>query len=339
MSDALTHHVVGLAGRMGFDRVGVVSGDVAFPEQRYAQWLADHGHAGMAYMADHVELRHRPGKLVEDAKSVLCLAVSYGSNAAWTSDAGIAMFARGRDYHKVLKQRCHRLMDTIRETQPDFVGRAFVDSGPVLERRLAEMSGVGFRGRNGCLITEEYGSYVLLCEIVSNLPLVPTEAPPRTCQGCGQCAMACPTGALQLGGLVDANICRSYLTIEHRDAIDPALWDTMGDCVFGCDVCQSVCPHNQSAGMGDPELSAVSPGLLDISLDRILRWAEDDWDLATRGSTMRRTTHAMFLRNAAIAAGNVGSRDLLEALRALGASHPELAEIVAWATERIERRD
>jgi epoxyqueuosine reductase len=338
MTDALTHHVVGLAERMGFDRAGVVSGAVVFPEDRYADWLANHFHADMTYMADHVDLRHAPGKLVEDARSILCLTVSYGSVSPWESDAGIAMFARGRNYHKVLKQRCHRLMDAIREEHPEFVGRAFVDSGPLLERRLAVQSGVGFRGRNGCLITQEYGSYVLLCEIVCNLPLTPADPPPMSCQNCGQCILACPTGALQQDGRVDARICRSYLTIEHRGEIDPALWPKMGNCVFGCDACQTICPHNQSAGMGDPELAHTSPSLLKISLERILAWSESDWDAATQGTTLRRATHAMFLRNAAIAAGNVGSEALLAPLAQLATDHPELAEITIWAIAQIESR-
>ena len=229
-------------------------------------------------------------------------------------------------------------MDAIRETEPSFEGKAFVDSGPLFERRLAERAGVGFRGLNGCLITQEYGSYVLLCEIVCNLPLTPADPPPMTCQQCGQCQRACPTGAILDRGLIDARLCRSYLTIEHRGEIAPEYWPKMGGCVFGCDVCQQICPHNVGAGMGDPELSATAPSLMKISLARILAWTEADWDAATQGTAVRRATYPMLLRNAAIAAGNVGTPEHIELLRDLAGRCPEFGDIVAWSVAQIEAR-
>ena len=278
----------------------------------------------------------------------------------------IARFAGGRDYHKVLKRACIRLMDAIRSWHVGFEGRAFVDSGPVMERSLAAMAGLGWIGRNGCLIVPGLGSYVLLCEIVCNLPLHADSPMEGSCGRCGQCVKSCPTGALLDDGTVDANRCISCLTIEHRGEIAPEHWPRMGTRVFGCDACQEACPHNQSSAVGavrlrtahgifavpegtsepgfrgqvlrdESTLAAKNPHTLPLA--QVLRWEPGDWDAATQGLSLRRADWAMFLRNAAIAAGNSGDPALLAPLKELRLrAEGDLAflrPLIDWAMSRL----
>ena len=389
--------------------------------RRFLDWLASGSHAGMEYMAVNIDLRLDPSRLLPGAQSVICLAAAYpaGKNGdaslfsipAKVADSGlaenreaslflpsgsgrlIARYAAARDYHKVLKRRCHALMDAIREVEPTFEGRAFVDSAPIMERTLAAMAGLGWIGRNGCLIVEGTGSYVLLCEIVCNLPLVgppsflggvepcnlaadgtsacrdlgSTCPRPLKCMAdCGQCVRACPTAALRGDGTLDARRCISYLTIEHRGEIPREFWPLMGVRLFGCDACQEACPHNKPSEqqqrlhhrdhrdrIGDsketargeehqerrhasahnnsaeahtglrfatawhPASSCFGESVPEPGLTDVLRWREADWDAFTRGRALRRASLAMFLRNAAIATGNSGRRELAAPLEEL----------------------
>ena len=298
----LTEAVKALALEEGFAAVGIASPKADLKADTFARWLEQGFHADMAYMARDVATRHRPTSLVDGARSVICLAVSYAPAEQLTGDAFVARYARGRDYHRACKQRAHRLMDRIRELEPTFEGRAFVDAGPIAERSLAAAAGLGWIGRNGCLIAPGLGSYVVLCEIVCNLSLPADEPVAPQCGDCDKCVQACPTGALHADGLVDARRCCSYLTIEHRGEIDPELQALMGDCVFGCDVCQAVCPENRDVPTGDGELAGPRDVLRDLTVRRVLDWTEADWDTATRGSALRRATYEMWLRNARLVA-------------------------------------
>ena len=264
------------------------------------------------------------------------MAVAYGEGEASSPAALVARYARGRDYHKVLKRKCHRLMDRLRGLDRRFAGRAFVDSAPVMERSLAAASGVGWIGKSGCLYVPGRGSYVLLCEIVSNLPLAADSPAACRCDGCGACAKACPTAAIAGGGLVDARRCISYLTIEHRGDIPRELWALMGTRIFGCDRCQEACPHNRSLPAGDVELAPAGPALGGAGLGEVLRWSREDWDAATRGSACRRAAWEMFLRNAAIAAGNSGDRSLAPALHELRGRGSVAPDLIDWALDRLE---
>jgi len=258
----------------------------------------------MAYMGRNVEKRKAPDQLVGGAASVLSLAVGYapgGDDSAGSLPGYIARFARGRDYHKVLKRWCRELMERVREIAPDFDGRAFVDTAPVMERSLAAAAGLGWIGRNGCLIVEGLGSYVVLCEMISNLPLVPGRPVAPACGECDACIRACPTGALDTGGLVDSRKCLSYLTIEHRgEATEEMRKFNRG--LYGCDLCQEVCPHNCDLPPGDVELTAS--GAAEFDPGDVQAWTVEDWDLATRGRAIRRAKYDMFIRNANTAAGS-----------------------------------
>jgi epoxyqueuosine reductase len=292
----------------------------------------------MRWMARDLARRTSPQRLVPGARSVLCLAVGYAPAGPPAADeALVARYARGRDYHRVLKARCRALVARLRRLDPAFDGRAFVDAGPVMERTLAHLAGLGWIGRNGCLFAPGLGSYVLLCEIVSNLPLVPDAPIPSRCAECDACVRACPTGALVGDGLVDARRCISYLTIEHGGAVPAALWPGMGTGVFGCDACQAACPHNRDVPPGDEALRSGRP-LGGASLAEILAWTDDDWDAATRGRATRRASRAMLLRNAVIAAGNGGDRALAGPLRRLADAGDLPEGLVGWALRRLEAR-
>lgn len=305
-SGEITAVVKKLAMEVGFARVAIASVDAELHAERFRGWLARGYHADMAYMGRNVAKRLAPALLVDGARSVICLAVACAGDDMPGGGAFVARYARGRDYHKVLKKRCRHLMDQIRGIVPEFQGRAFVDSGPVAERALAAAAGLGWIGRNGCLVAPGLGSYILLCEIVCNLALAPDRPIASQCTDCNACVSACPTGAIVEDGMVDCRRCISYLTIENRGEIAADLRPLMGMRVFGCDTCQEACPHNRDLPAGDSDLAAAGPPLGGAGIADILTWGAEDWDRATRGSATRRATHEMLLRNARIAAENAG---------------------------------
>jgi len=335
----LTETIKALALEAGFCGAGVAPAAGVRGERTFREWLEAGCHGEMHYLARGVAGRFRPETLLPGAAAVLCLAVGYAPDglAEGRSDAPfIAPYARGRDYHKVLKKRALGLMDRIRRVAPGFEGRAFVDSAPLAERSLAAAAGLGWIGRNGCLIMPGRGSYVVLCEIVCNLPLTPDAPRVCSCGDCDACVRACPTGACRGDGLIDARRCLSYLSVEHRGRIDGRFWPLWGTVVFGCDRCQSACPHNRCAAPGDEELRRPPPARThQPTLGRMLRWREDDWDAFTRGSAMRRAALRMVLRNAILAAGNSGDASLAGPLRELKRRRGEFAGMIDWALGRL----
>ena len=304
--DSLTTEVKRLAKDCGFAGVGVApvvpvapAGPIEHGEI-FKGWLAAGFHAGMDFMAENVEKRLHPEKLVEGAKCVICLAVSYARYDDDIDDgrAYIARYARGRDYHNLLKKRAIALCDRIREIFPTFVGRCFVDTAPIAERTLAAQSGLGWIGRNGMLIVPGLGNNVNLAEIVCNLPLRPGTPLAESCGDCSACLTACPTDAILQNGTIDCNRCLSYHTIENHGEIPREIREKMGNRIFGCDTCQNICPHARNAPAGDEQLTtAPENSALPLSIEQILNWTHDDWDLATRGSALRRATYEMFIRN------------------------------------------
>jgi len=331
----LTAEVKRLARQAGFARVGIASAGAVPHAERFADWLKRGWHADMAYLRRNVEKRFRPDKLVEGAQSVICLAVSYAPADETSGDAFVARYARGRDYHRLLKNRCRKLTDALRRHAPDFAGRAFVDSAPLAERSLAAAAGVGWIGRNGLLIVPGLGSYVLLCEIVCNLPLAPDQPMESQCGDCTACLRACPTGAIAENSLVDARRCISYLTIEHRGEIPESLREAIGRCVFGCDRCQEACPQNRDVPPGDAELT----GRKRLNLADVFGWTQADFSAAMRGSAMRRAGADALLRNAIIAAGNTGDTAFIGPLQRLVARQVRWKELIGWAIARLGRTE
>jgi epoxyqueuosine reductase len=342
-TDKITADIQAWARQAGFAAVGIASAKASPAADLYHHWL-ELGNAGMMdYLRRNMPQRLRPDVLVPDSKSVICLAVGYAAPGGQKHNPQklIASYAVGRDYHKVLKKRCIALMDRIRQAYPQFAGRAFVDSAPIMERSLAASCSLGSIAHNGCLVVPGLGSYVLLCEIVCNLPLaIDQPAEPaeqsqnKSCNSCGRCLSACPTGAIAADGMIDARRCISYLTIEQSGEIAPELWPTMGTHVFGCDACQDACHLNLALPAGDAELTAREK-IASLQIADILEWTHDDWDEITRGSALRRASYAMFIRNAIIAAGNSADSSLIEPLQALRACQPNCGQLIDWAVGRL----
>ncbi len=243
------------AKSLGFYACGIAKAEFLEDEaDRLRKWLLDGKQAGMAYMENHFDKRTDPRKLFEGARSVIVVLFNYYPDKPIPQENNykISRYAYGTDYHFVMKHKLKSLIGFIREIDGNANARAFVDSAPVLERSWAEKAGLGWIGKNTCLITKEQGSYFFIGEIITDLELTyDVKTIPDYCGGCTRCIQACPTDAISKNGL-DANRCISYWTIEHKgDEIDPALKGKFNDWIFGCDICQEVCPWNRLAEQHD----------------------------------------------------------------------------------------
>lgn len=295
---------------LGFDRVGITAAAPVARASYVRDWL-NRGLAGrMDYLGRHFEIRVDPRRLLDGARSVIVMALNYhqpdtpGRNEQ--PHGRVAKYAWGDDYHLVVKHRLFAMIDRLREAIDEpFEARACVDTAPILERELAASAGVGWIGKNTMVLDPLLGSYFFLGEIVTTLELAPD--PPATdhCGSCTRCLEACPTGAFPAPYQMDASRCISYLTIELRDEIPGEFRRAMGDWVFGCDVCQQVCPHNRDLPAGElfpPRSSGPLP-----ALKVILDWTPQDYRAALRGSAIKRAKLPMLKRNAAIALANLTS--------------------------------
>jgi epoxyqueuosine reductase len=302
----------------------------------------------MAYLERHGERRFDPRRMLDGARSVLMVAQQYASPALveGAGPAGdlwsrVARYARGDDYHDMMGERLEALGRRIEEAFPGAGSRAYVDTGPVLERELAARAGLGVFGKNTNLLHPEAGSWFLLGELFLTLDLSPSSEPlADLCGSCSRCLEACPTGALPEPYRLDANLCLSYWTIEHRGALPQEIRPAIDEWVFGCDTCQEVCPVNQQAGSpatGPVDSRFAVPAtrrrleLVDLlSLDR------DTYLEVFRGSPMKRARLEGLRRNAAVALGNRGRREDVAPLGlALGDAEPVLRRHAAWALGRI----
>ena len=326
----------------GFDGFGVARAETPRADaEALDRWLDRGFHAGMGWMERTGRERSDPAALLEGCRSVACVAMSYGpgdDSAAIRADrARVALYARGRDYHKVLGARLERLaLWLARESGRE--ARAFVDSGPVLERAFAQAAGIGWIGKNANLITRTRGSYVLLGEILSAAEIEPTEGPHADhCGSCTACLEACPVGAIVEAGVVDASRCISYWTIEHRGVVHEAKRAGNGDWIFGCDDCQTVCPWNLSfarAAAGDP--FAMREDLAGLDPVEILGLDEKTFRRRFSGTALMRARWDGMRRNACIVLGNSGRHDVAPVLeRALHDADPVVREHAAWALARV----
>lgn len=302
----------------GFADAGVCGVEPSEHAAFFRRWLADDKHGEMAYLADHADVRTDPAKLLDGGRSVVMVADLYASRADnedgdVPSGAGrVARYARGRDYHTVIKKRLHAICDELRAAYPGAEFRAFVDTAPVMERELAARCGLGWTGKHTLTIHPKHGSYFLLGGFVTTLELdaPPGQRPTRDhCGTCTRCIDACPTDAITPYS-VDATRCISYLTIEHRGAIEPGFFRPIGDWLFGCDVCQEVCPHNSPRPMakltvrGRTVGEAYRPRAGSFDLLEVLGWNDEDRRERLQGSAMKRAKLNMLRRNAVICAGN-----------------------------------
>jgi epoxyqueuosine reductase len=347
----LTDRIKQEALRLGFDLVGVAQVRPSEHAQFYRDWIEAGRHGSMSYLArsDAVARRLLPESVFNSAVVVALNYYNAGISAGAGRDAGegiIARYAGGRDYHKVIKPRLMLLLRFI-ETEIGRelpLSRAFVDTGPVLERELARRAGLGWFGRNTMLVNPKRGSYFFLGSLLLDIELDYDDAfADDHCGTCSACTAACPTNAL-LGRdasgapVMDATRCISYLTIENHGPIPRELRPLIGNRIFGCDICQEVCPWNQPKFVQITGEKDFASRINDESrsLMKLMRMSEEEWDVFSRGSAIRRAKRSGFLRNVAVALGNWGSPEAVPVLSdALRDLEPLVRGHAAWALGRI----
>jgi epoxyqueuosine reductase len=325
---------------LGFDLAGIAALGPADTREAYDRWLERGMHGTMAYMAAHAALRRDTRLPFPGARAAVVVAMDYGGREP---SGPVARYARGDDYHDVMRARLRLLHRWLEERLGRAVaGRPYVDTGPVLERDLARRAGLGWFGKNTNLISPRLGSFFFLAALFLDLDLEPD--PPFAADRCGTCTRcleACPTGALPEPGVLDAPRCISYLTIEHRGAIPIECREAIGELLYGCDICQDVCPWNVRFAREAVEPAfaprPVVAGRDARTLARALLAMDDgEYRAAFRGSAMKRAKRTGLRRNAAVVLGNVGTREDAPALAATATDDdPIVAEHAAWALRRI----
>jgi epoxyqueuosine reductase len=343
-AERLLQQVRGWAAGLGFAGIGIAGTDLTVPAARLDEWLARGYHGSMGYMARHGTRRSRPAELVPGTVRVISARMNCLPAAAAPAESVlqqpqhgyIARYALGRDYHRTLRRRLARLAALLADEVGSHGYRVFTDSAPVMEKPLAAAAGLGWIGKHTNLIHRSAGSWFLLGEIYTDLPLPVDAAVTDHCGSCRACLDVCPTGAIVSPYVLDARRCISYLTIESKDAIPEEFREAIGNRIFGCDDCQLVCPWNRYATATTEADFAPRHGLDNAALTDLFAWTEEQWSERTRGSPLRRPGYTGWLRNVAVALGNAPrTQQVIDALRARSA-HPSplVREHVAWALAR-----
>ena len=333
------------ARSLNLELVGVTSAAPFLRGQRAALKRLRDGHMGELswYTPERVRRGTRPAELLPDARSVISVALNYlpDSGVAPPSQpmrGRVARYAWGRDYHNVLKKRLRQLGRMLSERLEEPVRhRVYVDDGPMLDREVAWRAGVGFYGKNTNVLTR-MGSWVFLGQLITDLELPPDAPLHKSCGACTDCMPACPTGAITAPYVIDSNRCIAYLTIEHRGAIARELRPLIGDRVFGCDICQEVCPVNVTLGKptGEPAFRAGPGGSGALDLLEVLELDEEGFQRRFQGSPIRRATRLGLQRNACVVLGNLGDSEAVPALaRVLATGEPLVRGHAAWALGRL----
>jgi epoxyqueuosine reductase len=343
---SLPADVAELFRAQGLSLVGIAPAlPAAEPEAEYRRWLASGCAGTMAWLGRHAELKFHPERLLPGCRSVLVAGLNYYQRPARPPaplEARVARYAWGRDYHRLLGKRLRKILRALRERFPADRFRAFTDATPLAERHYAERAGVGFAGRNALLISAQYGSWFLLGEILCTREF-PASGPAGAAHGacprsCRRCIEVCPTGALLGPHRIDASRCISYLTIEHKGSIPEELRPRIGNWLFGCDLCQEVCPLNVRAQVTrETDFLRLKAGDL-VTLRSILE-LQDEQQARARfaGSPLLRAGRSGLVRNACVVAANNGARELLPLLRRLARdADPVVAEHALWAVRRLE---
>ncbi len=333
------------AREKGFDLVGVTGAEpLAEGGERLKEWQEAGMAADMGYMHRPAELLSEPKRLQKSARSVVSLGVSYYPGDHPENDGGggrVARYAWGKDYHIVIKERLRSLRAELEEALGVKIkARAFTDAVPLLERSAAQHAGLGFFGRNSCLINGNIGSYFFIADLILDLELEPDVHGTGTCGKCTRCMASCPTGAIKAPGVVDARLCISYLTIENKGEIPRELRHAVNDWAFGCDVCQEVCPYNKrKATMSRwPEFSAGTGAGPYLEIEEVLGIrTEQEFEKRFEGTPLTRPGRAGLLRNCCVAAGNLRLVDAVPTL--VGCLHEDESPLVrghaAWALGEI----
>lgn len=350
---ALAQTIKAWGRELGFADIRITDVDLSHREAGFADWLAKGYHGEMDYMAAHGMKRARPAELVPGTVSVIAARMSYLPQAGlpdWReretarmqdADAAVvSVYARGRDYHKVIRARLQQLASRIEAQTGPFGYRVFTDSAPVMEVALAEKAGLGWRGKHTLLLNREAGSMFFLGEILTDLPLPADAAASAHCGQCSACIDVCPTQAIVGPYELDARRCISYLTIELKGSIPVELRSLIGNRVYGCDDCQLFCPWNKFAQAAVLSDFDERHGLGDASLIELFGWGEEEFNRKLEGSAIRRIGYERWLRNIAVglgnaAAANKGGAAIVAALRARADDASAIVrEHVAWALER-----
>jgi epoxyqueuosine reductase len=333
------------ARRLGFERVGVAPATDADDFAHLGAWLARGFDGEMGNMQTQAAARRHPASILPAVKSVVMTALSYAPDEASGQLSArptgrVARYARGADYHDVLRAKLNTLLDWIKRERPGTGGRGVVDTAPLLERDFARRAGLGWIGKNTMLLHPRLGSYFFLGALLLDVEL-PADAPflPNHCGTCTRCLDACPTDAFVGPGQLDARRCISYLTIELRGPIPEELRPGIADWLFGCDICQEVCPWNRKAPAGCEPALAPRADLIAPDLIELLSLTEEAFRQRYRGTALFRTRRRGLLRNAALVLGNQGDRTALPALgNALNDPEPMVREAARWAIEQINKR-
>ncbi len=343
----LTARVRALGLSLGCDLVGIAPAEPIGRGDLLRRWVDAGWDASMGYIARRLEERLDPRRVLPEARSAVAVGLRYATEAAPGSGASasgrVARYAGGEDYHDVLSDRLAALAAGIEVLAGAPVRyRAYVDTGPVQERAIAARAGLGWIGKNACLIHPRLGSYLLLGVLLTDLDLDPDEPEPDHCGTCRACLDACPTDAFPEPYVIDAGRCIAHATIEDPGPIPESMRAGHGTWVFGCDVCQEVCPWNRDPATGRPDALGLRERLAprdpwpDVSLEWILSLDEEAWREATRRTALRRARHRGLVRNALVAAGNSGDPTLRPSIeRHAAGSDALLAEHARWALDRL----
>ena len=344
MANTLTQQIQTRAHELGFELVGITPADRSQTIQRYRQWIAS-GYAGkMGYLERHLPLKEDTRTLLQEAKSVISLAMNY-----WTLDTPkdlaedpgrgqISRYAWGDDYHDVIRERLLLLVEFIKNTaETELKSRVFVDSGPILEREYAQKAKLGWIGKNTNLINWRSGSWYFLSEVLVSIELESETQPLRgSCGTCTKCIEACPTDAIIEPNLLDSRLCISYLTIELKDSIPKELRPEMGNLIFGCDICQEVCPWNSKATPTTEPTFQPRDGNLAPELLTLIDMTQTEFSKRFKGSPIKRAKRKGFLRNVIVAIGNWRSRTAVPALKkVLIDDEPLIRGHAAWALGQV----
>ena len=342
--DRLSKNILDWGKSLGFQQLGFTDTDLSEHEGHLDRWLENGFEGEMSYMSRHGRRRSRPDELVPGTVSVISARMDYlPENVVdieellkQSDKAAISRYALGRDYHKLMRQRLQKLATKIEQEIGSFGYRVFVDSAPVLEKALAEKAGLGWIGKHSNLLNREAGSWFFLGEIYTDLPLPGSEPVTEHCGSCTKCIDVCPTQAIVAPFQVDARRCISYLTIELKEAIPEEFRPMIGNRIYGCDDCQTVCPWNRFANFTDEEDFHPRQGLDDARLVELFAWNEEEFLSRTEGSAIRRIGHLSWLRNIAVALGNAKpSEEVSNSLRQRQ-NHPSemVREHVNWALQQ-----
>lgn len=336
----LTGRIRCIARELGFEAIGVAPIG-ALPGDHLDEWLTRNYHGEMRYMAQNRKKRLDPRVILPEARSMISVALNYSDLEEQPYDdpnrGVISKYSQGMDYHQVLKDRLHQLLERIRDIAPEADGRIYVDTGPVMDKAWASRSGIGWLGKHTNILSRSLGSWFFLGEIILNLKLEYDEAVEDYCGSCSRCIEACPTDAIVEPYLLDSRKCVSYLTIELREDIPVELRKPMGNLIFGCDICQDVCPWNhKSASPSQVEEFRPRPAAASPPLDRLGNLTPEEFSRDFRNSAVKRTKWRGLMRNVAVAMGNSGNPAFVQTLnRLLNTSDAMVRRHAAWALAQL----